>query len=461
MYQAGLPAEARQAFARALREDEIDDELRAEASIATRVLGAFDGTWPADEMRAFAIETAQSGELPEGKQAIPLAVAAVFGDADAELAQAAALSALGGIGPEPSGLNMLIGSCTMSALIWSDALDAVDPVLAAVVAGAEASGDPHSLAYMRFGRSWSRYWRGDVRNAADDVLFAIDLWLGDWNAQLPTGAWWAARCLVELGELDQATVVLDRATRPTGIPDPLQLGYLAAGRLHVAVATGRWREARTHVRALQENASPWFQASSVVEWQPDAAIALARSGERDQALAVAEAHVDAAREFGAPRTLGAALRALAVVEGGERSLELLAEAVAVLEQSPSKLELVRALVDQGALLRSLGKRSHARAALKRALEEAAGTSAEALRERARAELAMTGGAPGGERLTGPEALTPSERRVVELAAAGRSNPDIAAELFVSRKTVEFHLSNAFRKLAVGSRDELLHALGRS
>jgi DNA-binding NarL/FixJ family response regulator len=141
-------------------------------------------------------------------------------------------------------------------------------------------------------------------------------------------------------------------------------------------------------------------------------------------------------------------------------VELLSEAVSLLEDSPSRLELIRALVDQGALLRSLGKRSHARAALKRAIELAADTTADALRERARAELAMTGGAPGGERLTGPDALTPSERRVVELAAAGRSNPDIAAELFVSRKTVEFHLSNAFRKLAVGSRDELLDALGR-
>src|SRR4029079_13421598 len=117
-----------------------------------------------------------------------------------------------------------------------------------------------------------------------------------------------------------------------------------------------------------------------------------------------------------------------VVEGGERSLELLAEAVAVLEPSPSNLALRRAVVDYSAPLRSLVKRTHARAALKRALEEAACTSAEALRERGRAELAMTGGAPGGERLTGPEALTPSERRVVELAAAGRSNPDIAAEL---------------------------------
>jgi DNA-binding CsgD family transcriptional regulator len=459
LYQAGQPSEARQAFARALDEDEVDEDLRVEASIAARVLGAFDGAWRADEMRAFAAAAANSDEPPQGKQAVPLAVAAVFGDADARVAQAAALSALGGMGPEPSGLNLLIGSCAMSALIWSDALDAVDPVLEAAVAGAEAAGDPHSLAYLRFGRSWARYWRGDITGAADDVLFAVEAWLGDWNAQLPTAAWWAARCLVELQAPAEATAVLDRASRPTGIPDSLQDGYLAAGRLHVAVATGRWREARTQVRFLRAAAGPWFQAASVVEWHADAAIALARSGDRDEALALAEAHLEAAREFGAPRTLGAALRAVAVVEGGERALELLPEAVGVLERSPSRLELIRALVDQGALLRSLGKRSHARAALKRALEEAAPTTAEALRDRARAELAMTGGAPGGERLTGPEALTPSERRVVELAANGRSNPDIAAELFVSRKTVEFHLSNAFRKLAVGSREELLDALG--
>jgi DNA-binding CsgD family transcriptional regulator len=461
LYQAGRPSDARLAFEHALAEPELDDELRTEASIAGRVLGAFDGTWDADAMRAFAMDAAQSGEIPADKRAVLLAVAAVFGDADANVAQAAAMNALAAVGQEESGLNLLIGTCAMSALIWSDALDAVEPMFPVMIRAAETRRDPHLLAYMRFGRSWGRYWRGDVRGAADDVMFAVDSWVGDWNAQLYAGAWWAARCLVELGEPDEARAVLERASGPSGIPDPVRDGYLAAGSLHVATATGRWKQARQDIAVLQASGGPWFEAASVLEWQVDAAIALARGGERDRAQAFAEQHLAAARQFGAPRTLGTALRALAIVEDSERSLELLAEAVGVLEQSPSRLELIRALVDQGALLRSLGKRSHARAALKRALEEAGPTSADALRERARAELAMTGGAPGGERLTGPEALTPSERRVVELAAAGRSNPDIAAELFVSRKTVEFHLSNAFRKLAVGSRDELLQALGRS
>jgi DNA-binding CsgD family transcriptional regulator len=58
------------------------------------------------------------------------------------------------------------------------------------------------------------------------------------------------------------------------------------------------------------------------------------------------------------------------------------------------------------------------------------------------------------RLSGADALTPSERRVAELAAAGRSNPEIAHLLFVTRRTVETHLTSAYRKLDVRSRDEL-------
>jgi DNA-binding CsgD family transcriptional regulator len=73
-------------------------------------------------------------------------------------------------------------------------------------------------------------------------------------------------------------------------------------------------------------------------------------------------------------------------------------------------------------------------------------------------MTAAGGRPRREAVSGPESLTPSERRVCELAAAGRSNPQIAAELFLSRRTVEFHLRGAFRKLGVGSRDELAAAL---
>ncbi|MBX5443266.1 MAG: helix-turn-helix transcriptional regulator, partial [Solirubrobacteraceae bacterium] len=78
--------------------------------------------------------------------------------------------------------------------------------------------------------------------------------------------------------------------------------------------------------------------------------------------------------------------------------------------------------------------------------------------RAEAELRASGARPRRTRLRGADALTPSERRVAELAAAGRSNPEIAQALFVTRRTVETHLTSAYRKLDVASRDELAAAL---
>ena len=81
-----------------------------------------------------------------------------------------------------------------------------------------------------------------------------------------------------------------------------------------------------------------------------------------------------------------------------------------------------------------------------------------LAEHARSELYAAGARPRTEALSGPSSLTASERRVVDLAAAGRTNRDIAQALFVPPKTVEVHLSNAYRKLGIRSRRELRGAL---
>ena len=81
-------------------------------------------------------------------------------------------------------------------------------------------------------------------------------------------------------------------------------------------------------------------------------------------------------------------------------------------------------------------------------------------EHARAELHAAGARPRASALSGPESLTPSERRVADLAAEGQTNRDIAQALFVTPKTVEVHLSNAYRKLGIGSRRELEKALTR-
>jgi DNA-binding CsgD family transcriptional regulator len=77
-----------------------------------------------------------------------------------------------------------------------------------------------------------------------------------------------------------------------------------------------------------------------------------------------------------------------------------------------------------------------------------------LQNQAETELRACGARPRSHSYTGVESLTPSERRVAELVAAGRSNRDVAQSLFVSRATIETHLRSVFRKLGVASRDQL-------
>ena len=82
-----------------------------------------------------------------------------------------------------------------------------------------------------------------------------------------------------------------------------------------------------------------------------------------------------------------------------------------------------------------------------------------LATRAHEELVAAGARPRRERLSGSEALTPRERQVAQLAARGVRNREIAQRLFITQKTVEWHLGNAFRKLELHSRDSLIGALG--
>jgi DNA-binding CsgD family transcriptional regulator len=126
----------------------------------------------------------------------------------------------------------------------------------------------------------------------------------------------------------------------------------------------------------------------------------------------------------------------------------------VLELSPARLEHARVLVDVGATLRAAGRRSAAREPLLEGLELAARCGARTLERRARAELAAIGVRPRTSGRAGTDSLTPSERRVVDLAAAGGTNRQIAQTLFVTEKTVETHLGRAFRKLDISSRRQL-------
>ncbi len=165
----------------------------------------------------------------------------------------------------------------------------------------------------------------------------------------------------------------------------------------------------------------------------------------------------AAVEFGAPRDIGVARRAYARAIGAD-GLPVFELAVGDLRRACAPLELARALVDVGATLRRSKQRTASRAPLLEGLELAHRCGARALAEQARVELRAAGARPRSPMRSGVEALTPSEYRVAELAARDLANADIAQALFVTTRTVETHLTAAYRKLGIASRSSLASVL---
>jgi DNA-binding CsgD family transcriptional regulator len=159
-----------------------------------------------------------------------------------------------------------------------------------------------------------------------------------------------------------------------------------------------------------------------------------------------------------PRVIGTTLIAEGLVEGGERGIELLARAVDTLGGTPARLLQAEAQLELGAMLRREKHRAQAREVLRRALDMADRTGARLFADRAREEIAATGAHPRRARLSGVDALTPSELRVARMAADGLGNREIAQALFVTVKTVETQLGAAYRKLDIGSRGQLPDAL---
>jgi DNA-binding CsgD family transcriptional regulator len=189
------------------------------------------------------------------------------------------------------------------------------------------------------------------------------------------------------------------------------------------------------------------------------ALVLHRTGEERRAVTLADEALARARRWGTSRLLGGALRVRALVAGDSAErLGLLREAARVFADSPALLWRAEALVDLGVALHTSGDGAEARKVLAQGLDLADHAGANPLAQRAEAELARAGARPRRRALTGVASLTASERRVAGLAAAGRSNKEIAQALFVTLRTVEMHLSRTYTELEICSRRELREAL---
>lgn len=223
---------------------------------------------------------------------------------------------------------------------------------------------------------------------------------------------------------------------------------LARGDRAGAVAT--LRELEPMMRALR--AGPRLSC-----WRSRLALALPEE-EREEALALAEEELRLATEVESPRAEGVALRALGLLVGGEEGVELVRRSVERLRVGGAPFEVARSLTELGAALGRANQRKEAREQLREAADLAQRCGAERLEERIAAEIRVAGGKPRRRAVSGPESLTPSEHRVAVAAASGATNREIGQMLFVSMRTVEMHLTNAYRKLGISARAQLVEAM---
>jgi DNA-binding CsgD family transcriptional regulator len=358
---------------------------------------------------------------------------------------------------------------TRAALLWvlvtAERFGTVEksltPMLAQVHRGGSARG--FVAAYSTLGLVKLRLGTLDEADAAARVALRV-LQEGDFASGLGFAATVLSDTAVEAGELGEAQALLDLLPQQ-GWPPGVGTVLIPAARGRLRLAQGRAADALADFQACQAlfGAEVWgmsIRDTGYLHARSGAALALSRLGEHKRARELADAELADVRVFGAPRALGIALRTAGLARGGPEGLALLRESVAVHGSSPALLERARSLAELGAALRRNGQRAAARDPLAQALDLAARCGARPLAAQTRDELNAAGARPRRPWRTGVDALTPSELRVARLAAGGRTNREIAGELYVTLKAIEGHLARAYAKLGIESRDQLPQTLGR-
>jgi DNA-binding NarL/FixJ family response regulator len=370
---------------------------------------------------------------------------------------AAALEA-GALDRDP---DSLLGTWAKLVMIANEDLDAARAHCAGLIDLARPRGWAIALAHGSFLRAIALVRAGRIRDAEADARLAFDFKLAN---SLPAAVIWGlfplVDALTELGELADADGAL-AAAGLLGDPPPgaLSTPLLLESRARLRLAQRRHADAHRDLVAAGDR---WEELGmrhpGLAAWRVHDSEALLALGDAASARLLAEEHLERAERLGLPGPHGAGLRALARTLRRDEAVAPLEDAVDLLTDSPAGLEHARALVELGAALRRTNRRAAARDPLRRALELCDRGGMVLLGRRAREELHAAGGRPRRSALSGPAALTPAEHRVTRLAAEGLSNRDIAERLYVTERTVETHLTHAFQKLGIGSRNELAATL---
>lgn len=453
------PAEAL-TLARRFREDlpaEMEDaRLGIEAFELSLILFGVPDPAQAERLERFRDPGLGAGPGARMATAIAAVIWSQLDGSGEECARLASASLEGGVllGADPG----FLGIAPITVLAWADRPE-VTAAIDAALAKAHSHGSLFAISGLHMWQGGAHLRRGEL-DEAETVLPLAQTEFNLWSFGAGAGLYLNGfRAIVQLERGDLASARQSLAAVPEHPDDDADgTRYFDNARLAVAAVEGvdpaqllemADAHAARHARVLNPAYNPWREYK---------VRALAKLGRGGEARELAEENLRLARHWGAPGTVGAAVRAMARVSDPDETLPILEEAAAVLDGGTARLEQAKALSALGRALRAARRPTDAREPLQRAVELAEACDSERVRDIARAELAASGARPRRTALSGVASLTPSEERVARLAADGMTNREVAQKLFVTPKTVEVHLSNAYRKLEIRSRRQLSGAL---
>jgi DNA-binding CsgD family transcriptional regulator len=344
----------------------------------------------------------------------------------------------------------------IATLGWCDDYAGADEALRMAFADAGRRGSALAYVLACVFRSRHALWTGPIGDAIHDARAAVEL-SPPHSVYLCSAAYCLVSGLLEQGEGDEAEAVLRYVDEQQPAPPPFFAAWrqMAGGRL--AAHRGEHDAALdAFLAAGRCQLALGIVNPAVLPWRSEAAAAARRLGRLERARTLVDEELALAERFGGPRPIGVARHAAGVLARGGAAIDLLGSAAEVLAGCGARVERARALTDLGAAVRRAGRPGEARKILREAARLAQDIGASRVGEHARAELRAAG---GRVRAGGSGAgLTAGERRVAELAATGQTNRQIANALFITVKSVEWHLSNAYRRLGISGRAELSEAL---
>ena len=370
----------------------------------------------------------------------PVAAAASLHDAVAALSAADAA-------PED---HLRLGICVQGAAIALWDLDAWRTLVERHAAIVRAAGLLDQLPVVLVGLGATTTWAGDF--AASAALIAESEAVSEaTGTRAPP---FAALMLPALRGDEAAAIPLIQATltAATAGGQGLTVGYANWVTAILYNGLARYSEALPAARQASEDV---LGALFVSVWAlPELIEAAVRSGNAQLAAEAMASLAESTRAGGTEFGLGIEARSRALLSDGATADRLYGEAIERLSRTHYRPDLGRAHLLYGEWLRRENRRTDARIQLRAAYDSLSAIGAEAFAERARRELQATGERVLKRSAEAATTLTAQEALIAQLARDGRTNPEIGAQLFLSTRTVQYHLRKVFTKLGITSRGQL-------